>query len=115
MVAGANLFALSLFGLAFTTTLIPALGLLFIVGAAAIAQLATANTLTQSLAPDAMRGRAVSAHMFAMAGLQPIGSFFAGFVAERWGVPAALVAGGTIFLCYTLGIMAFRPEVLRLE
>jgi MFS family permease len=91
-----------------------AIAILVCLGCAAISQLATANTLTQTLAPDRLRGRAVSAHMFAMGGLQPFGSFVAGLVAQRWGVPAALSAGGLVLIAYTAGIWLFRREVAGL-
>ena len=114
MVTGANLFAVALLALAATTLLIPALLLFALIGLAAIAQLATANSLTQSLAPEHLRGRAVSAHMFAMGGLQPLGSFVAGFVAERWGVPRAIAFGAGVFWVYLWILMLRRPEVTRL-
>ncbi|MEP6757294.1 MAG: MFS transporter, partial [Chthonomonadales bacterium] len=115
MVSGAVFFALALIGISRTTSVWLAIALFFIVGLAAIAQLATANTLTQSLAPDHLRGRAVSAHMFAMAGLQPIGSYIAGFSAKHWGVANSLAIGGLVFLVYTLGVLVLRPRVASLE
>lgn len=115
LIAGSGLFAIGLFGLAHVDHLVPAMALLALVGLAAISQLATANTLTQALAPDHLRGRAVSIHMFAMAGLQPFGALLAGQVAQRWGVPATLVANAVVMAVFTLGVLLFRPAVARLE
>ena len=114
MIAGANLFAIALLLLSRTTHIMPALILFTLIGLAAICQLATANSLTQSLAPEALRGRAVSAHMFAMGGLQPIGSLIAGWVGERWSVSSALVFGAGIFWVYTWLLVLRRPEITRL-
>jgi MFS family permease len=115
MAAGANLFAVTLLGLAAARSMPVALALFFFVGMAAIAQLATANTLTQSLAPDELRGRAVSVHMFAMAGLQPLGGFLAGMIAQRYGVTGALVFGAAVFWAASAAILIARPGVARLE
>lgn len=114
MIAGANLFAVALLALSRTTQVASALALFALIGLAAIAQLATANTLTQSLAPEALRGRAVSAHMFAMGGLQPLGAFIAGWAAQRWGVPRAIFFGAGVFWVYIWALMLRRPEVARL-
>jgi MFS family permease len=115
LISGALLFGLVLLGIARVTLLPAALILLFFVGIAAISELATANTLTQTLAPDHLRGRAVAIHMFAMGGLQPLGSYVAGAVAERTSITAALSAGALILICYTVGLVALRPAVWRLE
>lgn len=109
------MFGATLLALSRTTRLLPAEGLFVLIGLSAICQLATANTLTQSLAPDELRGRAVSAHMFAMAGLQPFGALLAGMVAQRWGVGSALAFGAIMFLAYTFCTLVGRPQVSRLE
>ncbi len=114
MMGGANLFALTMFLLSRASHLTPALLLFMLIGLAAISQLATANSLTQSLAPEALRGRAVSAHMFAVGGVQPIGAALAGWFAQRWGVPAALAWGAVIFWLFIAGLLIKRPEVGRL-
>ena len=115
MMAGANMFAIALFALSRTGNLYFALICFSAIGLAAISQLATANTLTQSLAPEHLRGRAVSAHMFAMSGLQPFGAMLGGAVAQRFGVPNALAAGAIVFWLCTLSLMFFRPDVAKLE
>ena len=114
MTVCACVFSMALLCLAHATRFEVAFVLLVVIGMAAIAQLATANTLTQTLAPDALRGRAVSTHMFAMGGLQPFGAYLAGSVAQGFGVPAALTLGGAALLIYTIGMIVLRPEVARL-
>lgn len=115
MTVGALVFAGTLLLLVRTTLLWAAIPLFLIVGLAAIAQLATANTLTQSLAPENLRGRAVSIHMFAMAGLQPFGALLAGKVAQHSSVTVALTFGASVLLVYTLGQLLLRPAVARLK
>ncbi len=115
MLLGAFVFSIALFALAYSRSLMTALPLFFLLGASAIAQLATANTLTQSLAPDALRGRAVSVHMFAMAGLQPFGAMLAGIIADRWTLAAALALAAVVQGFYIVLVVAFRRDVARLE
>jgi MFS family permease len=114
MLVGANIFAIALICLSRVHNIPSALILFFLIGLSAICQLATANTLTQSLAPENLRGRAVSTHMFAMAGLQPFGAILAGAVAERWGVENALLLGAGVFWVYTIATMIKRPEVVTI-
>jgi MFS family permease len=113
--AGANLFAASLFGLACSTQLRFALILFLLIGMAAIAQLATANTLTQSLAPEVLRGRAVAMHMFALGGLQPFGAMLAGGIAQRLGIQSTILLGAAIFTLYLWTLMVLRPMIARLQ
>ncbi len=115
MFGGAITFGISLIFLAFVQNLIVALVLFLVIGIAAVAQLATANSLTQNLAPEALRGRAVSTHMFAMAGIQPFGSLIAGRSAEHFGISFALWSGAAILLMFSLGLAFVRPTVVRLS
>jgi MFS family permease len=115
MMTSACVFGVALLCLAHASRFSVAFVLLAVIGMTAISQLATANTLTQTLAPAALRGRAVSTHMFAMGGLQPFGAYMAGVVAQAYGVPAALTLGGSVLLVYAVGTLALRPEVHRLE
>jgi MFS family permease len=115
MITGAGTFAVGLFGLSQARNLWLAAAMFMVIGLSAISQLATANTLTQSLAPERLRGRAVSTHMFAMAGLQPVGAFLAGNVAQHWGVPRMLMLGASVLALFALGMLLMRPEVAKLE
>ena len=115
MVYGAGAFGLALIVLSTVQSLPAAMGALAMVGMASVSQLATANTLTQTLAPEALRGRAVATHMFALGGLQPLGAFLAGIVAQRWGVSVALAGGGTCLVMISVLVVLLRPELARLE
>ncbi len=72
--------------------------LLFFVGGSMITQLATTNTLLQRTAPDAIRGRVLSAYTFVLVGLAPIGTFLYGLVAQKIGAPWAVRIGAVICL-----------------
>lgn len=83
--------------------------LLAIIGGSVIIQFNTTNTLFQLLSPDHLRGRVLSMHIWAIAGLGPFGILFFGWLAGATqgnarlplsGIPLALSAGG---LCVLLG------------
>lgn len=114
MLFGAAAFGAGLIAVAHTHRFALALPLFVVVGGSAVSQLATANTLTQTLAPEALRGRAVAVHMFAMAGLQPFGAFLAGVMAQRFGVTLTLTLGAVTLLASVAGMALFRRALFRL-
>jgi MFS family permease len=89
--------------------------LLVLIGFAMIVHTATTNTLLQTVAPDALRGRVMSVYTLSFMGLLPFGSLLSGLVAERFGPGVWLTAGGLV--CCLIAIMTLRavPEVWRME
>jgi predicted MFS family arabinose efflux permease len=84
--------SLALVGLTHDSRLI--LAGLIIMGYALIAQLTVTNTLIQWLAPDALRGRVVSAYTWALGGFWPLGALLLGAVGQRVGVSETLWLAG---------------------
>ncbi len=113
--AGAMTFSVSLLALANVVTFELATAVLFLIGLSAVSQLSTANTLTQTLAPQGLRGRAVSLHMLAMSGLQPLGAAIAGMIGHHFGVSAALSVGAIAIMAAALAVVIVRPDTLKLE
>jgi MFS family permease len=103
----------ALIGFSYARTLGLATLTLAFVGLAATTQNATTNTLVQSLVPDRLRGRVMSAYMMIFQGVMPFGNLQAGVMAERWGAPYAVRFGGIVFLFYlvalSLGLRAMKP------
>ncbi len=95
---GMTVFGLALFCFSYSKSFPLSELLLFFVGGAMITQLATTNTLLQRTAPDAIRGRVLSAYTFVLVGLAPIGTFLYGLVAQKIGGPWAVRIGGVICL-----------------
>src|SRR5215510_1715372 len=89
--------------------------LLGVMGFAMIVFMASSNTTLQVTVPDALRGRLMGLYAFVFVGMNPFGALFIGSVAERWGVPAACLAGGGIgavcllALTFALGRRASEP------
>ncbi|GBC97858.1 putative multidrug-efflux transporter [bacterium HR17] len=79
-----------------------------------ITQMASANTLVQTLAPDELRGRVMSVYAMMFMGMAPFGSLMAGTLATWLGVPMTVALGGA--LCIVAGaLFAHRLPLLRTE
>jgi MFS family permease len=94
IVAAATLFGTALLLLAFARSAILALPLLTLAGFGMMTQMASCNTVLQTLVEDEMRGRVMSFYTMAFMGTAPIGSLVIGAVAARLGAPAAIGIGG---------------------
>jgi predicted MFS family arabinose efflux permease len=96
------LFALSrLYGLS--------IGLLVLVGLFSTLFTTTCNTRVLSLTPSELQGRVMSVYSLFFLGTTPFGSFLSGLVAQRFGAPAALIAGAGITLAFTIFVFFYRP------
>ena len=98
-----------------TRTLPLSLVMLLAVGASNIVANNLANSLVQTLTPDALRGRVMGVYMLTFFGFTPIGALLAGTAATLVGVPltVALGAAGT-FVCTVVLALAI-PSLRRLE
>ena len=67
-------------------------------GFSTLRQLAATNTLIQTLIPDQFRGRIMSMYTMTVVGLGPFSSLLSGAVAERYGAPVTVAAGGLLSL-----------------
>jgi len=75
-------------------------------------QMASSNTLLQTMVPDHLRGRVMAVHVMTFMGLSPFGSITAGFVAEHLGAPLALAMGGVACLA---GAVFFATKLPNLQ
>ena len=67
---------------------------LFVGGAGLMIQMASSNTILQTIVDNDKRGRVMSFYMMAFMGTAPIGSLMAGWISEHLGAPLTLVIGG---------------------
>jgi MFS family permease len=109
--AGLVLFSLS-------RSLALSVALLVPAGFAMIVQMASSNTLVQSMVPDKLRGRVMSVYSMMFLGMAPFGSLLAGALAERFGAPAVVAAGGAVCMgaaaLFGRRLPALREEGWRL-
>jgi MFS family permease len=106
------LFGAGLIGFALSHVLWLSCLCLFVGGAGFMIQIASSNTIVQTIVDDGMRGRVMSFYMMAFLGSAPFGALLAGSLAERFGAPATLIAGG-IGCLIGAAYFASRLEDLR--
>jgi MFS family permease len=87
-------FGVSLIAFAFSRTLALSMVLLLPVGFTMMVEMASSNTLIQSMVPDHLRGRVMAVYSMMFMGMAPFGSFFAGALADRLGAPITVAVGG---------------------
>jgi MFS family permease len=92
------------------------LSLLFlaVAGLGMITQMASSNTILQTIVDDEWRGRVMSFYTMAFIGMTPFGSLLAGALASRIGAPRTVMLGGIICLLAAAAFARRLPELRRL-
>jgi MFS family permease len=103
---------LALIGFSQSGTLVMSVGLLVLVGAGMMVQMAAANTLIQTMVDEEKRGRVMGFFGMAFQGAAPFGSLLAGSLAEPVGVRAVVAGSGVLVL---LGGLIFATQLARLR
>jgi MFS family permease len=75
-------------------------------------QMASSNTLIQSMVPDRLRGRVMSVYAMMFLGMTPFGALLAGVLARPFGAPATVAFGGSVCLAAS-AVFAWRLPGLR--
>ncbi len=96
--AATAVFGAALIAFSLSRTLWISCVLILVAGAGFMIQLASSNTIVQTLVDDDKRGRVMAFFMLAFLGSAPFGSLFAGGFADRFGAPATLRLGGVFCL-----------------
>ncbi len=97
-------FGAGLIAFSFTRTLLLAVPCLVLVGVGFMVQLASSNTVIQTIVDDGKRGRVMSLYMMAFLGTAPFGSLIAGSLSSTIGASHTLQLGG---VCCLAGALAF--------
>lgn len=115
LIVGQFVFSLALVGLAFTQDIGAALPLMTLIGFGTVTALAMTNTLIQLLVPNQLRGRVISTYLWALQGVAPFGSLFMGWLAQTYGAPTAVLAGGLICLLIVAAVQVVTPAIRQLR
>lgn len=83
-------------------------GLLVVIGLSQTLFTTTANTSILTLTPRRLQGRVMSVYSLMFLGMTPFGSLLMGSIAERFGAPTAMIAGGAVTLLFTALVFAYR-------
>src|SRR5437763_15522156 len=86
--------------------------LLVPVGFSMMVQMASSNTLIQSMVPDRLRGRVMAVYSMMFLGMAPFGALLAGILAHQMGAPLTVAAGGVVCIA---GAFIFRSQLPRIR
>lgn len=104
----AGTFGVGLVGFALSKDFALSLVLLLVTGFGMMVQLASSNTILQTIVDDDKRGRVMSFYVMSFMGVAPFGSLLAGALASEFGAPATLVVSG--FVCM-VGAVIFATRL----
>jgi MFS family permease len=105
-------FGLALIAFSFSRHLALSMAILCAAGFSVIVQLASSNTILQTIVDDQKRGRVMSLYTVAFLGMAPLGSLMAGSLASRIGAPATVRLGGA---CCVLGGILFARQLPKIR
>ncbi len=108
----AALFGAGLVAFGLSRSLALSLVLMLATGSGFMVQMASSNTVIQTIVREDMRGRVMAFYTMAFMGTAPFGSLLAGVLAERFGAPRTLMAGGVACI---VGAALFARTLPRLR
>jgi MFS family permease len=108
IIAACAAFGAGLIGFALAPVLWLAVPCLVIAGCGFIIQMASSNTIIQTIVDEDKRGRVMSFYMMAFLGTVPFGSLMAGWMSSRVGAPRTLMVSG---ICCLAGSAWFATEL----
>ena len=109
-----GIFGSGLIALALSRNFTLSMSFLLLTGFGMMVQLASSNTILQTIVDDDKRGRVMSFYVMAFMGMAPFGSLLAGWTAGSYGTPATLAASGFVCMAGAL-VFATRLPSLRKE
>lgn len=110
--AAAMLFGCGLIAFSLSRTFALSLVLMVVTGTGFMVQLASSNTIIQTIVREEMRGRVMAFYAMAFMGTAPFGSLLAGGLAARLGAPHTILLGGCACI---LGGLVFSRQLPRLR
>jgi MFS family permease len=102
------LYGVGLVALSFSRSLAIALIIALVLGVSLMMQMASSNTIVQSIVDDQKRGRVMSLFVMARRGIESLGSLLFGVIANWVGTPRTLMIGGAFCL---LAVAAFAAKL----
>jgi MFS family permease len=108
----AGMFGFGLVTFSLSRIFLLSLILMVIIGMGMMLQMATSNTIIQTIVDEDKRGRVMSIYAMAFMGTAPFGSFLAGSIASVLGAPNTLIIGGILCISGAL-VFASRLKNLR--
>jgi MFS family permease len=108
----AGIFGIGLISFSFSRHFVISMALMVIVGLGMMLQMASSNTILQTIVDDDKRGRVMSLYTMAFMGTAPFGSILAGALADNIGVSNTILIAG---ISCVLGGLLFAHKLPRLN
>jgi len=108
IVIAAILYGTGYFALALSNVLSISLIIALVLGFSLMMQMASSNTIVQTIVEDQKRGRVLSLFVMARRGIESLGSLLFGAIAASIGTPGTLMIAGTVCL---LAVAAFATKL----
>jgi MFS family permease len=99
-------------GFSWVHTLLPAMFFVLIAGFALMMQMASTNTVLQTIVDEDKRGRVMSLYTMSFMGMAPFGSLLAGYLADEIGAPLTVRLAGVGCIAGSL-VFALQFRALR--
>jgi MFS family permease len=106
-------FGIGLIAFSFSRSIWLSMAFLAVMGFAVIVQLASCNTILQTIVEEQQRGRVMSLYTTAFLGMSPLGSLVAGGLASAIGAPSTLRLGGACCILGAIGFALHLPLIRR--
>ncbi len=110
--AAAALFGCGLIAFSLSRSIALSLILMVVTGTGFMVQMASSNTIIQTIVREELRGRVMAFYTMAFMGTAPFGSLLAGGLAARFGAPRTILIGGCACI---LGGAIFGRQLPRLR
>ncbi|MCL4377955.1 MAG: MFS transporter [Actinobacteria bacterium] len=104
----AGIFGAGLIAFSFSKNLWLSLSMILIVGFGMIVQIASSNTILQTITEEDKRGRVMSFFTMAVMGMSPFGNLLAGLLANKIGAPNTILISGAFCI---LGAVVFSTRL----
>jgi MFS family permease len=105
------LFGVGLIGLAASHWVPLSLFFIFVAGVGMMVQLASGNTILQTITDEDKRGRVMSLYTMSVAGMVPFGSLLSGFAAKYLGAASTIMIGGAACLMGSIFFYRALPRI----
>jgi len=109
----AAIFGFGLIAFSLSRIFILSLLLMVAIGLGMITQMASSNTILQTIADDDKRGRVMSFYSMAFMGTAPFGSILAGWLADLIGAPNTIAISGVACIIGALIFVKKLPELKK--
>ena len=107
------IFGIGVIAFSLSKILIISLSMMLIAGFGMIVQMASSNTILQSIVQEDKRGRVMSIYATAIIGMTPLGNLFAGSLASWIGAPNTLIISGLACIIGSLIFAMNLPQIRK--